>query len=78
VVEKCTFCFHRIDKALAEGKKVGTDVVPACAEACPTRAISFGDMEDPNSPVSKLLASRTWFRLQENMSTHPKVFYLPK
>jgi dimethyl sulfoxide reductase iron-sulfur subunit len=78
VVEKCTFCFHRIDKAISEGKNVGIDVVPACAEACPAHAISFGDLDSPDSPVSKLLASRTWFRLQENMDTNPKVFYLPR
>jgi len=78
VVEKCTFCFHRIDEALREGKQVGTDVVPACVEACPTRARAFGDLDDPTSEVSRLLASRTSFRLREEMSTHPKVFYLPR
>ncbi|RJQ37982.1 MAG: 4Fe-4S dicluster domain-containing protein [Dehalococcoidia bacterium] len=76
VVEKCTFCFHRIDQAIREGKKVGSDVVPACAEACPARAISFGDIEDPNSEVSRLLATRGSFRLREEMKTEPKVFYL--
>jgi molybdopterin-containing oxidoreductase family iron-sulfur binding subunit len=34
VVEKCTFCFHRIDQAITDGKKIGSEVVPACAEAC--------------------------------------------
>jgi len=78
VVEKCTFCFHRIDQAVREGKKVGVEVVPACAEACPTHAISFGDLDDPSSPVSQLLASRQWIRLREGMGTSPKVFYLLK
>jgi Fe-S-cluster-containing dehydrogenase component len=78
VVEKCTFCFHRIDQAIREGKKVGVEVVPACAEACPAHAISFGDLDDANSNVSRLLASRQWFRLREDMDTRPKVFYLPK
>jgi molybdopterin-containing oxidoreductase family iron-sulfur binding subunit len=78
VVEKCTFCFHRIDQAVKEGKKVGTEVVPACAEACPARAISFGDLDDPESNVSRLLASREWFRLREEMGTSPKVYYLPR
>jgi Fe-S-cluster-containing dehydrogenase component len=77
VVEKCTFCFQRIDRALKEGRKVGTEVVPACAEACPARAISFGDLDDPESNVSRLLASREWLRLREEMGTNPKVFYLP-
>jgi len=76
VVEKCTFCFHRIDEAIKEGKKVGEEVVPACAEACPAHAIAFGDLDDPESQVSRLLASRQWMRLREEMGTSPKVFYL--
>jgi molybdopterin-containing oxidoreductase family iron-sulfur binding subunit len=78
VVEKCTFCFHRIDQALKGGKEVGVDVVPACAEACPAHAIAFGDLEDPYSPVSRLLRGRQFFRLSEAKGTEPKVFYLPK
>ncbi|HUT67573.1 MAG TPA: 4Fe-4S dicluster domain-containing protein [Dehalococcoidales bacterium] len=78
VVEKCTFCFHRIDQALKEGKKVGEEVVPACAEACPAHAISFGDLDDPEGQVPRLLASRQWIRLREEMGTSPKVFYLTR
>ena len=78
VVEKCTFCFHRIDAAQREGKKVGTEVVTACAEACPAHAIAFGDLEDPESEVSQLLASRTSFRLRDYLHTEPKVYYLPR
>jgi len=76
VVEKCTFCFHRIDEGLREGKKIGVDVIPACVEACPTRARAFGDLDDPGSEVARLLAAREWVRLQEAMGTEPKVFYL--
>ncbi|MFC2002564.1 4Fe-4S dicluster domain-containing protein [Chloroflexota bacterium] len=78
VVEKCTFCFHRIDQGLKEAKKVGEEVIPACAEACPARTIQFGDLDDPLSQVSQLLASRQWVRLREGMGTRPKVFYLLK
>jgi molybdopterin-containing oxidoreductase family iron-sulfur binding subunit len=78
VVEKCTFCFHRIDKGLKEGKKIGIEVVPACVEDCPARAIIFGDLDDPQSEVSRSLSSRGIFRLREEMGTAPKVFYLPK
>ncbi len=78
VVEKCTFCFHRIDQGLKEGKKIGEEVVPACVEACPAHTLSFGDLDDPNSEVSRLLASRQWVRLREGMGTEPKVFYLLK
>ena len=76
VVEKCTFCFHRIDQGIREGKKIGVDVVPACVEACPTKARAFGDLDDPDSEVSRLLAARGGFRLREELGTHPKVFYL--
>ena len=78
VVEKCTFCFHRIDEGLRDGKKIGVDVVPACVEACPTKARTFGDLDDPDSGVSSLLATRGHFRLREEMGTKPKVYYLSK
>ena len=78
VVEKCTFCFHRIDQGLKEGKKIGTEVVPACVEACPSGARIFGDLDDPESNVSRTLASRDSIRLREELSTQPKVYYLPK
>ena len=78
VVEKCTFCFHRKDQGIKDGKKIGVEVVPACVEACPTKARTFGDLDDPESEVSRLLASRTSFRLREGMGTEPKVYYLPK
>ncbi|MBM3155493.1 MAG: 4Fe-4S dicluster domain-containing protein [Chloroflexi bacterium] len=78
VVEKCTFCFHRIDEGIKEGKRIGIDVVPACVEACPTEARVFGDLKDPNSHVSRLLATRGSFVLREKMGTRPKVHYLHK
>ena len=78
VVEKCTFCFQRIDKGIKEGKKIGVEVVPACVEACPTGARFFGDLDDIDSEVSQLLATRGSFRLREEMGTKPKVYYLSK
>jgi molybdopterin-containing oxidoreductase family iron-sulfur binding subunit len=78
VVEKCTFCFHRIDQGLKEGKKIGTEVVPACVEACPSHARTFGDLDDLQSPVAPLLASRSSFRLREELNTRPKVIYLSR
>lgn len=78
VVEKCTFCFHRIDQGLKEGKRIGIEVVPACVEACPSQARIFGDLDDPQSPISKLLASRPSFRLREELATKPKVIYLSR
>jgi molybdopterin-containing oxidoreductase family iron-sulfur binding subunit len=78
VVEKCTFCFHRIDQGVKEGKKIGKEVVPACVEDCPARARIFGDLDDLQSEVSSLLASRGWLRLREELDTKPKVYYLLK
>jgi molybdopterin-containing oxidoreductase family iron-sulfur binding subunit len=84
VVEKCTYCFHRIDQALENGWEIGSKidgedgVLPACVEACPTEARYFGDLDDPESAVSKLLASRTYIKLREEMATSPKTIYLPR
>ena len=75
-MEKCTFCFHRIDQALRDRKKVGVDVVPACVEACPAKARFFGDLSDPGSQVSRLIGDRAHFRLRENLDTNPSVYYL--
>ena len=66
VVEKCTFCVHRIDKKLD----------PACKEACPTQAIIFGDLDDPSSEPSQLLRSKPSFRLLEEAGTEPRVHYV--
>ena len=81
VVEKCTFCHHRIlgarDAARAEGRDLRDgDVDPACAESCPAQAIFFGDLDDPDSRVSQLVRSPRAFRLQEDLGTEPKVYYL--
>lgn len=80
VIEKCTFCQHRIDAGLQRGLVPGFDdaATPACVVACPTGARIFGDLKDPESPVSvSLSASLTPIRLREDLSTEPKVFYLP-
>ena len=50
----------------------------ACVEACPTEARFFGDLDDPESTVSRLLASRTYIKLREDMLTNPKTIYLPR
>jgi len=81
VVEKCTFCSHRgqlaRERARAEGRDVREgDYVPACVECCPTQAIVFGDLDDPEQLVSRLSRESRAFRLQEDLGTEPKVFYL--
>jgi Fe-S-cluster-containing dehydrogenase component len=81
VMEKCTFCIQRIRKgeqqANAEGRAVRDgEIVPACAQACPSDAIVFGDLSDPESRVSKLARSQRRFRLFEELGTDPSVVYL--
>ena len=65
-VEKCTFCAHRA----WEGKTT------ACAEVCPTGAITFGDLEDRQSKVSRLLRERKFKVLKPHEETKPTVFFL--
>jgi len=81
VVEKCTFCNHRLmrarDQARSEGRKLlPGEYTPACVEACPTNAMVFGDLADPESEVSKLARAKRAFRLLEDLGTEPKVYYL--
>ncbi len=81
VTEKCTFCVQRLrkakEKAAAEGRPFSAaDYVPACVETCPAHARYFGDLDDPKSLVAELAASPRAYRLQEEMGTQPKVYYL--
>jgi Fe-S-cluster-containing dehydrogenase component len=79
VVEKCSFCYQRIDRGLSLGQTPGVDpdATPACVVACPVGARQFGDISDPDSNVSKLLRERVSYRLREDLGTSPRVFYLP-
>lgn len=79
VVEKCSFCYQVIDRGLALGLKPGIDeeATPACVNACPMGARAFGDLNDPESNVSKLIADYPHFRLREDLGTNPHVYYLP-
>jgi molybdopterin-containing oxidoreductase family iron-sulfur binding subunit len=85
VVEKCTFCHHRIRRAEEEAQIAGRaladeDVrrLPACAAVCPAAAITFGDLADPDSEVSELSRSPRAFRLLEHLGTDPSVVYLKR
>jgi Fe-S-cluster-containing dehydrogenase component len=79
VPEKCSFCVHRIDRGLASGLTPGVDnaATPACVVACPVKARIFGDLNDPESNVSKVLAAHPAYRLREDLGTAPRVYYLP-
>jgi phenylacetyl-CoA:acceptor oxidoreductase subunit 1 len=79
-MEKCTFCEHRIDSGLQRGLVPGVDeaATPACIVACPTGARVFGDLNDPESPASQVLElEKTPIRLRDDLSTSPKVYYIP-
>jgi len=81
VVEKCTFCIHRLHKARARAASENRDFrseeyVPACVQTCTGKARYFGDLDDPNSSVALLSQSQRSFRLLEDVGTHPKVIYL--
>lgn len=78
VATKCTFCVDRIDAGIARGKVPGVDpeATPACANACLSGALRFGDIEDPDSAVSRLVAENQWFRMHEDEGTGPGFYYL--
>ncbi|MFZ5916689.1 MAG: 4Fe-4S dicluster domain-containing protein [Chloroflexota bacterium] len=83
VIEKCTFCLHRLQRAKREAAARGrplTDselvLLPACNQACPASARYFGDLDDPDSTVSRLARSPRAFRLLEDLGTEPRVYYL--
>ena len=78
VATKCTFCVDRIDDGLANGLKPGIDpeATPACVNACITQALSFGDLDDPQSNVSRLVAQNRHFRMHEELGTGPGFYYL--
>lgn len=81
VVEKCTFCSHRLQKAKEQARFESRplraeDYQPACVETCPADAMVFGDLDDEVSRVARLSRSPRSERMLEDLGTEPKVFYL--
>jgi len=76
--EKCNFCAERIDAGMAQGLVPGKDraATPACVNTCVARALTFGDLDDPNSEVSKLIKERDGFTLHPEYETDPSVFFI--
>ena len=66
IVEKCTFCVHRLPKRLE----------PACVSNCPVSALIFGDLDDPKSKVSQFIATRRALQIKSELGTDPQVYYV--
>ena len=83
VMEKCTYCIQRINLARIDAKRedraIGDgEVVTACAQACPTQAIFFGNLNDPAAAVMKLKGEPTNYGLLDELQTQPRTTYLPR
>jgi molybdopterin-containing oxidoreductase family iron-sulfur binding subunit len=83
ITEKCTFCVQRIrgaeEQARVEERPIRDgDIVTACAQTCPSHAITFGDLKDPASAVARLAANGRAYRLLEDLNTGPGVVYLAR
>lgn len=81
VMEKCTYCVQRINAARIEAKKENRpiedgEVVTACAQACPTRAITFGNIKDPNSAAAAKRNDKRTYMLLEELNTYPRTTYM--
>ncbi len=83
VMEKCTYCVQRISGARRNAEKENRriregEVVTACQAACPTRAISFGDLSDPHSSIHALRREQRSYALLGDLGTRPRTTYLAR
>jgi Fe-S-cluster-containing dehydrogenase component len=82
VVSKCTFCYHRISKAppgtpdLDPSDPALREFTPACVVTCAPSARFFGDLDNPNSEVSKMIGNQRGVRLMDQTGNRPQVYYL--
>ena len=83
VMEKCSYCTQRIEKARVDARVAGRaindgDILPACAQTCPTDAIVFGDLNDPESRVSRMREISRSYDLLDYLNVKPRTFYLAR
>jgi phenylacetyl-CoA:acceptor oxidoreductase subunit 1 len=78
VAQKCTFCIERVDEGLEHGATPGVDLdyTPACAASCIAQAISFGDFNDPDSNISRLIRDNASFQMHAELGNDPQIKYL--
>jgi len=80
VVEKCTFCWHKLEKAVTAGKtdRIGKDpeYTPSCDLVCPVSARLFGDLDDTQSNVSQYIGKKKAAQLKKEYGTRPQVYYV--
>jgi phenylacetyl-CoA:acceptor oxidoreductase subunit 1 len=77
-VVKCEFCAERIDDGLKRGLKPGIDrdATPACVNICMCKVRTFGDLDDPESEVSRLIRERSGYCLHPELGTRPSIYYV--
>jgi molybdopterin-containing oxidoreductase family iron-sulfur binding subunit len=83
VMEKCSYCVQRIHNTQIVKRNAGEeladgDILTACQQACPTQAITFGDLNDQNSAVYQLHQSNRSYNLLGDLNTRPRNRYLAK
>ena len=86
VMEKCTYCTQRVEEAKIAAKHAGKDrkalpdgaVIPACAQACPTQAITFGNINDPLSKVAKMKESDRNYEMLQELNLRPRTTFLAR